>query len=69
MLAALQEEPAVVSDDHPDGSRTMLASPGGGEEFAAVEVSKSIHATRWQGTIVVEASADGEYAVSAAGHD
>ncbi|WP_105384290.1 ComEC/Rec2 family competence protein [Neorhizobium alkalisoli] len=62
-LDALQQAPAVVSNDLPGGPVTVLASPSAKSVFKLYELTKEIYGTGWGGTIVMQATSGGVYSV------
>lgn len=68
-LAALQEDPSIVSEPHPAGDHLQLGSPGADDDFIEAPISKAIYGTGWVGTVVIEATSAGEYDVGALGRN
>lgn len=61
VLDVLQNRPQIVARQRPP--RTFWASAGGGAAPKPYRVTRAIHATGWEGTIVVRIGSDGSFAV------
>jgi len=70
LLAKLQNEPGIVSDER-DPPETFWGFPERGKisNFVDVEITQAVFGTGWEGTVVIEASAVGEYDVFAEGFE
>jgi len=63
-IRMMQEAPAIVSQSRP--RRIYWAADKQEAPFRKVAITRAIHATGWEGTLVVTARTDGTYAVASA---
>lgn len=67
-IEVLQDEPGIVSDLR-DPPEQVLAAQAHKTDFELIEVRKAIYGTAWDGTVIIEATSDGDYSIGASSPD